>query len=55
MTRRHEPFDLRMANDRHAEKDRKLAAYRRRTKPVRERVQVRWLLAPLVRTGAMQR
>jgi hypothetical protein len=55
MKRASEPFDLRMTNDRHAAKQQRKAAYRRRTKPVRDRVQVRWFLAPLVRTGMVSR
>jgi hypothetical protein len=55
MTRHHEPFDLRMANDRSASRTKRLAEYRRRTKPVRDRVQVRWWLGSLVRTGAVER
>lgn len=55
MTRHREPFDLRMANDHAAQRRRSRMKHRRRTKPARDRVQVRWFLGPLVRTGAVQR
>jgi hypothetical protein len=55
MTRHREPFDLRMTNDRHAQKDRKLQAYRQRTGKRRNQRRQVDLIGMLVRTGAMQR
>jgi hypothetical protein len=55
MTRHHEPFDLRMTNDRATSKQRRLAEYRQRTGKRRNQRRQVGLIGMLVRTGMVQR
>jgi hypothetical protein len=47
--------DLRKTNEAYERKRKRIAAYRQRTKPVRDRVRLLALLTPLVRSGLVQR
>jgi hypothetical protein len=55
MTRRHEPFDLRKANQHMQRRRERMAEYRQRTGKRRNQRRQVDLLVGLIRTGAMQR
>jgi hypothetical protein len=55
MKRSFEPFDLRMTNDRRADKHKRMAEYRQRTGKRRNQRRQADLIGMLVRTGMVQR